>query len=721
MKTTNNATKNRKNNKQMKSNPAKPQTMQEQPQETITDDAQPIPAEESAETAPAEVPAQTDEAAVPEGTAPETVVGTADETAAPIALLPIVAATSPITKFNEEQKFVQLIDITKIIESENNPRKKPKPEQEEGLLELAENIKAVGILQPICVRPKGDFFEIVYGERRFHAAAMAGLNRILAIVRELSDEEAEDLAITENLQREDITPLEEAAAFQRALDTGRHKIDTLMVKFGKSESYIRSRLVLNKLIEQMAALLKTEEINIGVAIEVAKYEAKVQEEVYDHHFKNDDVMSWRNVRIKDIAKRLYETYMPQLSRYNFDMTECKKCGHNTMNQVLFKECVEECGACQNPECMFRKNEDFLHDKAVQMLKDDPRTMLAVQSDSSISQVIETLEEEGYEVTQLPMYVQDQIEVPEKPDEPEPNPDDYEDEGGYNEAMADYADEMLEYKQDCADFEQAISEGRIRKYAVIEDRDVTLLYEEIEEEEVATDEVDDEGRQIYKVIAPEPPIEALKRQDRINYNRYVQDTRHQIRDMVCEGKVTRANLKQEEKKIVQYTLLRKEIPNSRFKELGIELNNNLDPDAQILAAVEGLTPQHFNMLLRMYIQKFFKEVCVPAIDKADVEMDLLDEFAEQNYKKEADEIRAKYTSEYEKKHAKLMEQIAANEKLEAEATTIEEPDWEPEMIPETNPEPDPDEYPFIDDPETAPEPQYIPIEEDDELEMLTPAA
>lgn len=720
MKTTNNATKNRKNNKQMKSNPAKPQTMQEQPQETITDDAQPIPAEESAETAPAEVPAQTDEAAVPEGTAPETVVRTADETAAPIALLPIVAATSPITKFDEEQKFVQLIDITKIIESENNPRKKPKPEQEEGLLELAENIKAVGILQPICVRPKGDFFEIVYGERRFHAAAMAGLNRILAIVRELSDEDAEDLAITENLQREDITPLEEAAAFQRALDTGRHKIDTLMVKFGKSESYIRSRLVLNKLIEPMADLLKNEEINIGVAIEVAKYEPEIQQEVYECHFKNDDSMSWRNVRIKDIAKRLYEKYMPQLSRYNFDMAECKKCGHNTMNQVLFKECVEECGACQNPECMFRKNMNFLRDKAVQMLKDDPRVMLAVQSDSSISQVIETLEEEGYKVIQLPMYVQDEIEVPEKPEEPDPEA--YIDEQSYNEAMQKFADEVQEYKQDCEDFECAISEGRIRKYAVIEDRDVTLLYEEIEEEEVATGEVDDEGRQVYKVIVREPPIEALKRQDRTNYTHCVFDVRNQIRHLVSGGKVTRANLKQEEKKIVQYAMLRKIIPNSRFKELGFEMDAKLETDTQLLAAVEGLTPQHFNMMLRMYIQQFFSNVCIPSNDMADVEMDLLEEFADQNYKKEADEIRAKHLAEYEKKHAKLMEQIAANEKLEAEATTVEEPDWEPEMIPDTNPEPDPDDSPFIDDPEATPEPQYIPIEPiEEDPEMLAPAA
>ena len=134
---------------------------------------------------------------------------------------------------------------------------------------------------------------------------------------------------------------------------------------------------LNYLIPEMAALLKNEEINVGVAIEIAKYEPEIQQEVYRLHFKNDDMMSWKNVRIKEIAKRLYDQYMPQLDRYNFDMAECNECGKNTRNQVLFKECAGECGACQDKTCLYTKNANFLRDKAVQMLKDDPRTMLSL--------------------------------------------------------------------------------------------------------------------------------------------------------------------------------------------------------------------------------------------------------------------------------------------------------------------------------------------------------
>ena len=114
---------------------------------------------------------------------------------------------------------VRLLDLNKIINSTYNPRKNFR---EETLLELAESIKQSGVLQPICVRPRDEGFEIVYGERRYWAAAMAGLKFIPALIRELSDAEAEDAAITENLQREDVRPREEAAAYKRALQSGRH-------------------------------------------------------------------------------------------------------------------------------------------------------------------------------------------------------------------------------------------------------------------------------------------------------------------------------------------------------------------------------------------------------------------------------------------------------------------------------------------------------------------
>ncbi|PWL71017.1 MAG: hypothetical protein DBY23_03960 [Bacillota bacterium] len=128
-------------------------------------------------------------------------------------------------------------------------------------------------------------------------------------------------------------------------------------------------------------------------------------------------------------------------------------------------------------------------------------------------------------------------------------------GGVQEALADYESETEDFKAEYADFEYAVEEGRIRKYALIENRDVRVIYEEVEEEEVATGEVDDEGRQVYEMIAPERPIEALKRQDRTVRNQYVQAVYSDIREVVKQGKVTRANLKQEEKNVALFALLK----------------------------------------------------------------------------------------------------------------------------------------------------------------------
>ena len=171
-----------------------------------------------------------------------------------------VAETSPAEQpAAHPETDVRLLDLNKIVNSTYNPRKNFR---EDTLLELAESIKQSGVLQPICVRPRDEGFEIVYGERRYWAAAMAGLKFIPALIRELSDAEAEDAAITENLQREDVRPREEAAAYKRALQSGRHTVESLVGKFGKSEAYIRSRLKLCELIDALAGMLDKEEISV---------------------------------------------------------------------------------------------------------------------------------------------------------------------------------------------------------------------------------------------------------------------------------------------------------------------------------------------------------------------------------------------------------------------------------------------------------------------------
>ena len=153
------------------------------------------------------------------------------------------------TKANQSaaERNITMVALADIQPSGFNPRKHF---DETSLYELADSIKQQGVLQPITVRPVDgtDRYGIVFGERRYRASVIAGRDEIPAIVTELSDEEAEEMAITENLQRKDVTPVEEAAAYQRLIESGRHTVQTLAQLFGKNENYIRTRLKFTALI-----------------------------------------------------------------------------------------------------------------------------------------------------------------------------------------------------------------------------------------------------------------------------------------------------------------------------------------------------------------------------------------------------------------------------------------------------------------------------------------
>ena len=422
-----------------------------------------------------------------------------------------VAETSPAEQpAAHPETDVRLLDLNKIVNSTYNPRKNFR---EDTLLELAESIKQSGVLQPICVRPRDEGFEIVYGERRYWAAAMAGLKFIPALMRELSDAEAEDAAITENLQREDVRPREEAAAYKRALQSGRHTIESLVGKFGKSEAYIRSRLKLCELIDALAGMLDKEDISVGVATEIAKYPADIQQEVYDDHFAEGCYSSWKTARIKEIARRLYERYMTKLESYNFDKTECLSCQHNTANQVLFKdECAGGCAGCQNRECMIRKNNEFLVQKAVKLLKDDPRTTLATDGETPAA-VLEALEKEGYHVEELEYSVYHYDKGPQMPDAPQA--EEFESEEEFSEAQEEYEAEMAAFAEETQQLEFDISEGRVRKYAVIGNLDIEFRYEEIEDEEreMTVNEGQDDEHKVFVTVVPPSPLEGLLQQER----------------------------------------------------------------------------------------------------------------------------------------------------------------------------------------------------------------
>ncbi|HEX7022930.1 MAG TPA: ParB/RepB/Spo0J family partition protein [Trueperaceae bacterium] len=159
------------------------------------------------------------------------------------------------------EKGVQQVPVASLVVSEQQPRKRLDPE---AVAELAASIAEKGVLQPLLVRPRGEGYEIVAGERRYRAASQAGLSTVPAMVRELSDRETLEIAIVENLQREDLTPVEEARAFGRLLEFGLSQEEVARA-VGRSRSAVANTLRLLNLPSEALAALDEGHITAGHA------------------------------------------------------------------------------------------------------------------------------------------------------------------------------------------------------------------------------------------------------------------------------------------------------------------------------------------------------------------------------------------------------------------------------------------------------------------------
>jgi ParB family chromosome partitioning protein len=147
----------------------------------------------------------------------------------------------------------------------------PSPLQPRGIFdegkldELAQSISANGVVQPLIVRPKQDRFELIAGERRWRAAQRAGLTRIPAIVRNVSDDKVLELALIENIQREDLNPIEEARAYRNLIDTVGLTQEVVAERVGRDRSYVTNFLRLLRLSEDLQELVQAGRLSTGHA------------------------------------------------------------------------------------------------------------------------------------------------------------------------------------------------------------------------------------------------------------------------------------------------------------------------------------------------------------------------------------------------------------------------------------------------------------------------
>lgn len=154
------------------------------------------------------------------------------------------------------------IDIDAIDPGPMQPRTRF---DEKALSQLADSIKSHGIVQPILVRPRGNRYEVVAGERRWRAAKLAGLTKIPAVVREVADGDLLEIALVENLQREDLNPIEEAHAYKKLIETVGLTQESLAERMGRDRSYITNYLRLLKLPDDIQELVKEKRLSTGHA------------------------------------------------------------------------------------------------------------------------------------------------------------------------------------------------------------------------------------------------------------------------------------------------------------------------------------------------------------------------------------------------------------------------------------------------------------------------
>ncbi len=187
------------------------------------------------------------------------------------------------TEEKPSEKPDEFVDIDKVEPNKNQPRKKF---DEDELIELSESIKQYGIIQPIIVVDRKDYYEIVAGERRWRAARKAGLKKVPVIIKDYTDQEILLISLIENIQRQDLNPIEEALTYKRLLTESDLKQDELAEKVSKSRTAVTNSIRLLKLQEEVQQMLIDEMLSIGqarplISVENAEKQIELAQEIFD--------------------------------------------------------------------------------------------------------------------------------------------------------------------------------------------------------------------------------------------------------------------------------------------------------------------------------------------------------------------------------------------------------------------------------------------------------
>lgn len=537
------------------------------------------------------------------------------------------------------------LDITTVHPSADNHRK---TFNDASLRELAESIREVGVLQAIAVRPHtAGGYEIIYGERRYRASLLAGAKTIKAtIYNNITDDEAEDMSLSENLQREEVRPTEEAKAFKRLLEKGRYDMYSLVSRFGRSEKYIYTRLKLNELYQPIGELLDNETITISVAEEISTYEPNIQKDVYEKHLKEDSRDNWAGYTLKLFKKYFEEYYTTDLEQYKFDKTECKACVHNAANYNLFAE-HNGCGHCTNRKCLDTKNAAFVAKETEKLLKSDPKLVIARPYYGGMNETaLQKLDKKGHEIKELNYTVSAQS-FPKAPEAP--RQEQFSKPKEYEQAVQTFEQKNEEYARKVEELNRKKEEGRIKTYVKVGQTEPELCYVEINKKETAP-------------VTVETLQERDKRFKQLSVEKIVADTKKVVR----ENDYPESPFTQYEDGMMYFIMLtklqRKHYPLCGIKDQPIRLD-----EKQQMKIVAKLTDAQKTVIKRDFINYF---LCEDAYGDNSASK-LLRDFANMHFPDQYGLAKATHEEEYQKRHERLDERIKEMKKAEKAAAKKDE--------------------------------------------------
>ena len=211
------------------------------------------------------------------------------------ALIPSVQSDTKAKNVNNdaatEKEPETIVKITKIEPNREQPRKNF---DEDALQELAESIKQFGLLQPILVQDRKTYYEIIAGERRWRAAKLAGLKEVPVIIRNYTEQEIVEISLIENIQREDLNPIEEALAYKRLLTEFNLKQDEVAERVSKSRTAVTNSMRLLKLCDEVQQMIIDDMISTGharalISIEDPEEQYAIAQRVFDEKMSVRDI------------------------------------------------------------------------------------------------------------------------------------------------------------------------------------------------------------------------------------------------------------------------------------------------------------------------------------------------------------------------------------------------------------------------------------------------